>query len=293
MDHEKTLSAIAAEQEKEYRKAPGLNYSFLSQFHESQDHALLKMAPKSFFETGHIFEDMVRDACKGTTFFDERYFATDAKGKIPDNLMQWIETGHDLESEIVYKGDGTRNNTHKAKHAYIDACLENPGKYPISQYDRGMLCIMLHNFLDMELMGGRVGDILRDADFQVPIYWEKNGIKKKALLDAVAFVDGFTIPLDIKTAATRANFNQFLNKKYWIQKHHYMEGAEAEYGNVHSFTFLAAFKEDPFLCEPVEVCGDTGFQYDELCRDCHNWLKNDKPQKGYLPERKHYVKIWN
>lgn len=292
----KTLSQTAAEAEKEYRAAQGLNYSFLAKFFESQDHALLKIKPKSFFEIGHIFEDMVRDAVKGTTFFKERYFVSSAKGKMPDELMTWIETGHDLEPEIKLKGDGTWNLTHKARNSFLTECLDHPGLYPITQQDADMLCIMRDNMLDAEIpdLGGRVGDLLPNAEFQVPVYWEKNGIKKKILIDSVLLWDGATIVFDIKTAANQPTLNQFLNKKYWIQKEHYSEGAEHEYGNVHSFHFLVGFKEDPFLCQPVEIGGDDlSFKYDELCLRASSWIRDDRPQKGFLPPKKHYVKFWN
>ena len=287
-----SLTKQCTEMEKEYRSAPGLNSTFLAQFYESQDHALLKTPHKSHFETGHIFEDMVRDACKGTTFFKDRYFVSSVtSGGIPDELMPWIEKGVDLETKYVYTTKNERHRTYKTRHAYLDECLNNPGKYPISLYDYDMLSIMLCNFLDMELFGATMLDVLSQAEFQVPIYWEERGIKKKALADAVLCL-GATYMFDIKTSANPVQLRQMMNNKYWIQKEHYTEGGKAEYGNIEEFVFLVAYKEDPFLCEPIEICGDTSFEYNDLCARAMTWLGDGKPNKGYLPLRKHYVRLF-
>ena len=276
--------------EAEYRQHPGLNYSKLSPFYESQDHALLRTPPKSIFETGHIFEDMVQDACKGTNLFNQRYFVCSVNGKTPDELKQWIESGHNLESEIIYKGDGTRNNTYKTKHAFLDACLDNPGKYPITQYDSDMLCIMRDNLLSAEVFGSTAWEMLSDSMFQVPIVWENHGIIKKALFDAVYIDPSYVICFDIKSSENQKTFNRFAREKYWIQKEHYSEGATFEWGQVDGFCFLAGYKEDPFLCEPVQIKGDKSYDYETLCDDYMKWARENKPQKGYLPMRDIWVR---
>jgi hypothetical protein len=276
--------------EAEYRQHPGLNYSKLSQFYESQDHALLQTPPKAIFEIGHIFEDMVQDACKGTSLFKDRYFVCDTKGKMPDELMRWIESCEDLSTKIIYNKDGvTPSGHHKSRHAFIDACLDNPGKYPITQYDSDMLCIMRDNMLSTEVFGSTVLEMLADSEFQIPVTWETHGILKKALFDAVYVDSDYVISFDIKTSANQTTFNRFAREKYWIQKEHYSEGAVHEWGRINGFCFLAGYKEDPFLCEPIQIKGDKSYDYEALCNDYMKWAREDKPQKGYLPMRDIWV----
>lgn len=278
--------------EQQYRKEKGINYSALSQFAQSQDHALLPFKHKSYFEIGKMFETILQDACKGTEGFAEKYFLCEVSGKMPDDLISLIDSGAMLEEEIKYNKDGvTRSKTHKTRHAYIDACLDNEkGLYPVPEWMNDMLLKLVDHMLKMELMGATVFDILSKAEWQVPIFWENKGIYKKALYDCVLAIEGETYLFDIKTAANQFQFNQMAQKKYWVQKFHYSEGAEAEWGNVKCFTFLNAYKEAPYLCEPVKLEGDFGFEYDELCRNYVNWLKDGRPEKGYLPERKVYLR---
>lgn len=277
-------------EEIEYRKAKGINYSALARFNESQDHALLPFKHKSYFEIGKMFETLLQDACTGSTMFEEKYFVCDVSGKMPDNLIELIDLNSNLEDEIVYNKDGvTRSKTHKTKHAYIDECIKNPGMYPVSNSINDMLCKLVENMLKMEILGSTGFEILSQCKWQVPVFWEKDGIYKKALYDTVLNLPAETYLFDIKTAANQLQFNQMAQKKYWIQRDHYTEGAEAEWGNVKCFTFLNAYKELPFLCEPVDINGDRSFEYGELCRNFVNWLKDGRPEKGYLPERKVYL----
>jgi len=277
--------------EEQYRKERGINYSELSRFNESQDHALLPFKHKSYFEIGKMFETMLQDACIGTEDFADKYFLCEISAKMPDDLISLIDSGINLEAEIRYNKDGeTRSGTHKTRHAFIDACLEHkPGLYPVPVFMNDILLKLVENMLKMEVLGTTVFEILSKSQWQVPVFWEKDGIYKKALFDCVYPFEDSTYVFDVKTAANQIQFNQMAQKKYWVQKFHYTEGAEAEWGNVQCFTFLNAYKEAPYLCEPVNLEGDMGFEYDTLCRDYVNWLKAGKPAKGYLPERKVYL----
>lgn len=277
--------------EQDYRKAKGINYSSMSQFWISQDHALLPFKHKSYFEIGKMFETLLQDSCIGTTDFESKYFICEVAGKMPDDLISLIESGADLEQEFVLTLKGERNKARKVKHAYLDACLEHKkGLFPVPMWMNDMLLKLVDNMLKMELLGATVFDILSKAEWQVPIFWEKNGIKKKALLDCVLPMEDATFVFDVKTAQNEFQFSQMAQKKYWVQRDHYTEGCNEVYGNVECFTFLNAYKEKPYLCEPVNIEGDRGFEYDKLCRDFVQWLKDGRPAKGFLPERKVYLR---
>jgi hypothetical protein len=121
------------------------------------------------------------------------------------------------------------------------------------------------------------------------VAWEHDGITKKALHDAVLCFSG-THLFDIKTSANPFTFNRMASSKYWIQDHHYTEGAGYEWGDVQGFTFLVAYKEEPYLCEPVTIKGDKTIEYTNLCRRYHRWVLDGKQPKGYLPRREFYLR---
>jgi hypothetical protein len=276
--------------EKEYRAAAGLNYSSMASFSISPDHALMEFKPQSYFEEGKQFELMVQDACQNTRLFFDKYFICECSGAMPNNLIWLIENNKDLEKEYIYNADGiTLSGKHKTKHAYLDECIANKGMLPVGNKKYAELKKLVDNMLKMVVMNTTVKDILANAQFQVPIFWEYNGILKKALLDCVTFYNGNTYCFDIKTSANDFEFKKNANSKYWIQKNHYTEGANIVYGNVRCFTFLVAYKEKPFLCQPVNIAGDQTAEYNDVCYRYTQWIKAGKPAVGYLPERNLYL----
>jgi hypothetical protein len=275
--------------EKEYFELLAINSTSLADFNISQDHALMSRESKSYFNTGHVYEDMLRDAATGSTFFEDRYFVADVDGKMPDELIGWLEKGENLEQYIEFNKDGiTRNATKKTKHAFIDACIANPGKLPISIEEFGMCQVLVKHMLLMELLGTDVKTILSNCMWQKPVVWEYHGFKKKALFDCVMNIDDETYCFDIKTSANPASIKRFLNSKYWIQDCHYSEGAEVEWGNVKGFYFLVAFKEAPYLCQPFQICGGNQYEYTALVDKYIEWLKAGKPERGWLDLERFY-----
>lgn len=275
--------------EPEYRAYPAINYSALADFSISQDHALLPRSEKPAFSFGHAFEDILRDAATGTELFNERYFVADIASPAPAEILSMIGTDEDMTSLIAYNKDGSRSKTHKTKHAWIDACMENPGLVPISNSDYQEMLQLRDNMFMMECLGTTVYEILKECEWQKPVVWSWRGFEKKALYDAVLNDGEDVIAFDIKTAANVIGFNRFANQKYWIQDAHYSEGAVETWGKCDAFYFLIAYKEAPFLCEPVTIDGDKKFEYDDLCTRYTQWIKDGKPPKGYLPERKFYT----
>lgn len=272
--------------EQEYRKAEGQNYSALSEFYKSQDHALLPSQHKAIYDFGHVYETLLRDICQSTGEMEEKYFICDVSGAMPDDLCRLIHSGSDLEKEIIYNADGkTRNGHHKTRHAFIDSCLGNPGRYPVTQKDIDLMNRMAENCLKAEIEGFKVFDILSKCEWQVPVFWEREGIKKKGLLDCLWNVDGVSYCIDIKTSANESQFRSMLYQKYWIQALHYGEGTDDHYGNFGGFYFLASYKDETALTRPWNIDFDESkFEtYKKLCEDYEIWRKLGKPEKGYLP----------
>jgi len=270
--------------EAEYRADPAFNYSLLAAFNDSQDHALMKIPPKTVFEQGKAFERLLQDRIQGTDYFHERYFDCDVEGDMPKDMPLWFENGDDLTKKYVYKDNGDRHGTYKTRHAYLDVCLKNPGKLPVGIKDRKMFGQMINNMLNCELFGTTVKEILTEAEWQVPIFWETNGIKKKALKDCQIKTPQKKITLDIKTAATIAQFLQMARKKYWIQDIHYTED-DGE--NAIPLVFLVAPKDEPWLAQPwmqdKESRQIAKIEYEALCDRFAKWDEAGRPAQGWKP----------
>lgn len=272
--------------ESEYRAWDALNYSKLADFYDSPDVALQVREDKSYFEFGRAFELLAQDVSKGTYYFEDRFFICNAKGLMPDKLAQWVETGADLSTMFKLNKDGSRSKAAARKHDWLDACIQHPGKMPMSQFEYDQLCIMLCNFMDMIVYGHQVRELLKIADFQVPILWEHNGVLKKALLDVLINTGAKVYPFDIKTAADTGRFKRSLRSRYWIQDTHYSEGVTAVCDEqVMSFMFLVASKQEPFLAQPFGIEDDSydaaRDEYDRLCSDFIDWDQAGRPAKGY------------
>lgn len=289
--------------EKEYRQAEGLNYSALGAFNQSQDHALMTVEPKSFFEFGNAFEMCLQDHAKGTSLFTDNFFVCDAPGTMPEKLAGIIQSGEDLTTHYVYTKKGDRNDRHKKLHTWLDCCSENPGKMPMSDFEFHVLTKMVQNLLktEVEYIDGvddqneplissfQVEDLMKAADFQAPIFWEKDGIKKKALFDMVINTGMNTYIFDIKSSANMPGFMKMFRSKYWIQDIHYSEGAQHVFNDTKPMRFLTAFKEDPYLGQSF-VCnhesrGIALLEYDKLCDQYNEWELNGKPTKGWKKQR--------
>jgi len=284
--------------EHEYRKSPGLNFSSIAAYYNggaySPDHALMRFGLKSFFEYGKAFETMLQDAVKSTNEFEKRFFRSTVSGKMPDDLIKWIDTGDDLENRIVLKKDGTRNMQKKTLHAFLDEAMAHPGQIPLPSNDFAMLKQHTDRMLNMHYRDARVGDILAAGQWQVPIIWidEDSGLAKKALVDCLVDLGGDFLPVDIKTTAGFGAFRGMLRGKYWIQDIWYCEGVAATKGPTMPMVFFVASKEVPYLCQPWTIdYSDPGLRdiaiedCRALCLSYQAWADAGKPSKGWLPEQ--------
>ena len=280
--------------EKEYRALPGINSTMLQAFSESPDHALLERRAKQVFTNGTAFEDIVWwKVYDDRSKLDARFFVADL-GTPPDKIIQAIESGTDLSSLEVLTAKGERNGRNATLHAWIDACQENPGRKPLSQDEFNTLNRMADNLIGMDL-DGPCGDIIAACEWQVPIVWERRGIKKKSLIDLVLHVGDETYIYDLKAYASLSMFRQTLKNKAWIQAQHYHEGAWAVFGKtVHPMVFLVAEKAEPYLAQPFRVHPESmeaaEARYLELCDEFASWDHAGRPARGYkfLEE----VKLW-
>ena len=261
--------------EQIYREKYGLNYSLLADFITSPDHALMPRENKSHFEFGKAFELALYDEVYGTNTIKSRFFDCVAPGKMPKDLAQWIEAGEDLEDKIKYNNDGSRSGTNKRLHSWIDECLGHPGKMPLSHDEQDMLDMLLENTLKATILGSPAKEILESCDWQKPIYWESEGIKKKALLDLFLPGDAKNYLFDIKTSENLANFKRMLSTKYWVQDCHYHEGCEALFGKTFAMIFLVATKTPPhlFYIQPMhsQYRKYSTEKYREKCREFVAW----------------------
>lgn len=281
--------------ETEYRAYPALSSSNLSAFYNkgiySPDHALMKIEFKSYFEYGHQLETMLRDAVKGTYTFHERFYLSQVDGKMPDEMIGWIDNQEDLSSKYVHNKDGSLSGTHKVKHAFLDEAIHNPGKIPVSKSDGELLKRHTENMLKMEYLGAKVGDILSRAEWQVPIiFTDYDGLEKKALVDFMVDLGGEYLLGDIKTAASFQKFTHMVRDRYFIQDLLYTNSINVARGMCNGMVFFVASKEAPFLCQPFTIdYGGTDFkaaaleEFYSLCAAYKQWSDNGRYPRGYLP----------
>lgn len=289
--------------EAEYREYPAINFSSLAAYHNkgvySPDHALMTLGHKAYFEYGKMFETMLQDTVKGAKKFEKRFFKSTVSGKMPDELIRWIDQKEDLESKYSLNKDGSRSKTAATRHAFLDEAQANPGKIPVSTQDWDMLERHTERMLKMQYLDAKVEDVLSAGQWQVPITWFVGDIEKKALVDVLVDLGGEYLPIDIKTTANFKQFSYILRDKYFLQDLHYCEGVTHTHGVAMSMVFFVASKEAPCLCQPWTVdYGGTDFrcsaldEYNELCESYSKWVEAGRFSKGWLPLEsvKHYPK---
>ena len=282
--------------DKEYRAWPAINYSSLADFNESQDHALMEREAKSYFEEGTAFELMCEDMATGTEKFSERFFIADAPGTMPDDLAGWIERGEDLESKYKWNkpnkktGRVVLSKTHENRHLWLDECRKTPGKMPVGADRKKILDKMVENFMAMEPfedVEGTMLEILRLAQFQLPIVWYVGKVRKKALIDCMVETDRTIYVFDIKTTENFKQFERMLREKYWIQEAHYSAGLGQIFPDKQIvWRFAVASKSEPWLAQPFAVdpfsMSDNGQQaYYDLCVRYQAWVDEGRPPKGW------------
>jgi len=272
---------------KDYRAADGLNYSLLADWMDTRSKKVREN--KNFYEFGKAFESKLQDDFTRSNIFNKRFFITTAPGMMPDNLADWLEHGVDLSKKftLLKSGKRSQDKRYKRLHAWLDDCIDNPGFVPISRLEEDMICIMIENLMEVKIYGHTVNELLSVAEFQVPIFWVKNGIQKKALLDLLIRAEN-NYPFDIKTSASLPQFKTFFRNKYYIQDLHYTEGVQSVLDESMPMKFLVASKEDPeFLAQPFGMDDSSrGWmidRYQKACIECDEWIKGGMEPVGCKP----------
>lgn len=279
-----------------YREAEGISSSTLAAFIDAPDVALMEREPKGYFEEGRAFERLLQDYITGSDLFASRFFVANCGGAMPDELISWIECGENLATKYVYNKDGvTLNGTKKTLHGFLDCCIKNPGRVPITGEQYEMLDRMVNNLLDCRLSlystdrGLTMRELLIDAKFQVPVYWEAQGLKKKALLDVLTAVqvdgENYLLPVDLKSTAALGKFRSDYFSRYWVQDCHYTEGVESLGKSYRSMPFAVAAKCKPFLAQCFRVRDDRQEdfydRYRAACRRFAEWESAGRPSCGW------------
>ena len=298
--------------ESEYRKFHALNSSLLGAYIDSQDKALIKLKPQTYFEDGKGFERLIEDFVTGSQTFEDRFFLIDTPTEVPKNLAEILEKGDDLRGYYKYKIDGDLNNTHKALHEFLEYCEDNPGLFPIRKAFFDQILIAMENLFLMKIeLGDDKGNIAwegtfeklmeLDPKFQYPIYWERDGIPKKALLDIRVVIPDYRpiiVDLDLKFMADLDRFEKMFRSKYQWQSLHYTEGLRFDSAEINGdvwpgIVFAVGTKTKPFLSRcyygyPAEE-EKANALYLQHCVDCWDWVKTGKPVKGFKDtKRLHY-----
>jgi hypothetical protein len=294
----------------DYWKKKALNSTLLADYIDSPDIAKLERKPMTYFEDGKIFETLFEDLIKDTANFQEKYFVAACEHNLPDKFGEiWeqakgqdmfdAQDAHIWEPYYVWnkpdkKGNQKLSGNHKALHAWLDLCNENPGLYPVPAQKIADMNIGIDNLLKAEIdipyvYAGSFAELLKhEHEFQKAIYWECNGIPKKALLDIVVNVNGLWLGIDLKYMADLGRFYKMFGSKYQWQSVHYYEGLITEYENSFpSLLFAVATKSLPFLArtfyaDPEEwtIINDI---YTDKCHECWEWVEKGKPGKGFKP----------
>lgn len=285
------------EGKKTYRKRKALNYTSLSDFNKSADHLLKREADGRKdswdFVIGHAAEALLHATITGDKkHFTDTFFESDAPNKgINEKLFKCLCDGGDPAKLEQINKDGNRSKTLEKMHLMMDECIERPNRMPIPKADMRMMRKMVENLLAIRIESdfGRlpVSFFLERAEWQKEIFWEKDGILKKALPDYLFDAGDFYLLLDVKTAASFARFVTFLRSSYWIQGQHYKEGVESKGKKCREIRFLVMTKEAPQLAQICQADMTGAKQaYQRLVKRFRGWRAAGSPKKGYLPAKK-------
>jgi len=292
---------------REYFQTEALSSTKLADFYIAPDIVLMEREEKPYFDEGRAFEMMVEDRAKGTSLFKDNFFVAEIEGALPKELPQWIADGT-LDEQYVYTKSGDLSKTYATRHAWLDVCLANPNKKPLSVITYNQLKIMVDHLWKAEAkvldhvtknyITIKAGRLLENGSFQVPYFWKADGHKKKALYDVISFVEFGgslqAIHIDLKKTANLSQFKSMFRTKYWVQDRHYSEGISklAEDKNIYTEPYMLFFvssMEKPYLAqifrmddESAEYADDV---YTSLCHEFTEWKQKGMKPKGWIEQK--------
>ena len=280
-----------------YRALDALNYSMLADWKGCPGNLTIEKKVTAAMELGTAGHLLLQDVVTDNGCFHNHYFTVDG-GELPDSIVQALKSDVDLTKLYHYTKSGALDGRYKAHHAYLDQCIDNPGKMPISQENYAALSAGIENLLKTEFMGLAMSDYFEGAEWEKPFTWKAGDQKKKALFDIVSEVEVDGKPtrfcFDPKYSNSFRTFESMFSDRYWIQAQHYAEGAEEytkslkdgfdDFGVV---VFLVIQVTPPYWCRPYivepDINEDMRDDYLKLCYDFNEWVDEGKPQSGFMP----------
>jgi len=301
------MAELYSKEMLEYFSHPGLNSTLLGKFADDPLVAVAKTSPKTYFEAGKAMERVFQDRLTGSKLFPEKFFICEDI-KIPESFIDVYKSSDPLTSHFTYTKKGEFSKTKESLHDVIFQCLTDElyfggvKRYPITLSDYLSMQISIDRLLSMEIElfdneFYKLSELINDRTlWQHPVYWQSNGIKKKALYDMVVFFErkgeAWICPLDLKYVVSLSGMHQsFKNtrSRYILQGFHYFEGLDyveefEEFNKYPQMIFIVATKTDPFFVAPFMVSDysleDCYSEYTKLAHECDQWIKNGKPVSG-------------
>jgi len=260
---------------------------------------------------GNIFEDVLLSTIGQHKQFNKRYYLYD--GNFPKETPEIYNQikNHDfmMENHIRYTKSGDIYKSDLIKFNLLTHMAEYFPRYPVSIQDYNNLKQMANNLLELEISifdeKIPIVNLLQsdNAQFQVPLYWENNGIEKKALLDFMTIIkiDGkdFAIAIDFKTVGNIFGWQYELKKTYYLQDRHYIEGLKFCYPKLEVYPimpFACVQNQAPFLVQENKLDYDENIlltadlAYISALTRWEQWQDNGRDESPVLESTN--VKVW-
>ena len=244
--------------EQEYRDAPGVSRSFLSEFDDNPRNVIepRERVESDAFRIGSAFDAMMFQTPEE---WNNRYFVSEhepptgmmgnmVKAYIKEVSTDILENFTDEQkierafSESGYK-DSYKKTALKQFESFRDYAAEqvtHEGKDSLSLSEYDMLVRMQYNCLNNEVASKffKSKSDKQDLLFQLPVFWEQSGTVCKALLDVV-MIDHEAkkiYPVDLKTTSSSIYYfsASFIKYKYYLQSSMYSAAIEDMFSNLTS-----------------------------------------------------------
>lgn len=284
--------------EKQYRAYPALNYSMLADFNISPATALMQKKEKWYFIVGKAFERLLQDYTTGGKIFSQTFFYDPSLPEsVPTNIIDII-CGMAGYGDLRLKKNGEPYAGQEDVKAWIDAFIDANGLVPVNAKTMADLEKMVASICDCEFKGQKLFDLFAAAEWQVPHIWtDHNGIEKKCLFDCVVKCNWYgeqtAFAIDVKSAASIANFRSFARSRYVWQNYHYVAGLQDRHHVIFPFlVFAVCSTSEPFVsqCFTIRENDAAEEKYHEICGDCHKWMQSGKPVITWKKEEE--INVW-
>ena len=297
----------------EYSKLDGLTASTIEDYAEWNANPPPPKGDQPYFHFGNRFEEVVR--MRYDSDYRPVYGVMPEGPDVPDDWQETLDMlrdNHPISSLYTYTTKGELHKGKKKRHYWLDQITEGLVDFErpmVSFEDQQTIDIMMDKLIKMPVQSVsdiRVDELLRDSWWSVPITWDLNGIKKKALIDVIGKINingkMYLVPFDLKTTATEKNFHSLLRRRYQYQERHYSEGMiefekglPKKYEVFPALVFLVATKtgtclpfSPPKELDQRELDRSTD-GYNQMAFECHEWIEGGSRPLDFLPQKPY---IW-